>query len=124
MRLYRLWDKQTLTYLATGNGCRTKEDVKCDLLSYYSADHDDKDIESLSKMTPDDVAEIGDFEIRSYEIPEEIVCGGCGEESILVEADDGYGAATYRCHRGDCGAAETLDHEAIEDDEELSKPVE
>lgn len=63
---YSLWDLQNGGYMATGLNSKTKEQVKEGLLSYYSADHDEKSLKSLSKMTPDEVAEHGEFEIHEH----------------------------------------------------------
>lgn len=65
--LYSLYCHQLNQTMATGRNCITKEEVKSELLSYLSGDHNNEQIKNLSKLKPDTLAEMYEFEIYGHQ---------------------------------------------------------
>lgn len=62
---YALFCLQNHELMATGRNDTSLKEIKESLLSYLSADHDDKELKSLAKMSAKGIADLYDFEILS-----------------------------------------------------------
>lgn len=69
---YSLHCNQVGRIMASGKNSKTLYEVKEGLLSYLSGDHNEKEIKRLSKLSPDELAEMYDFTIfEHYELLDE-----------------------------------------------------
>lgn len=67
--MFSLYCLQNREYMHSGRNSATKEEVKEGLLSFLSGDHTDEDLATLAKATPDELAEMYQFEIEEHSEP-------------------------------------------------------